>query len=121
MKTVLCFLVLVVVAFARPDSSTYTDKYDNINIDEILSNKRLLTPYIKCMLDEIKCSTEGKELKSHIKDALENECIKCTDAQKSGTRKVIGHLINKEPEYWSQLTKKYDPKQHYSQKYEKEL
>lgn len=65
MKTVLCLFALVAVTFARPDS-TYTDKYDNIDLDEILSNKRLLLPYIKCMLEEGKCSAEGKELKCKL-------------------------------------------------------
>lgn len=63
MKTmIVCILALVAIVAARPDT-TYTDRYDNIDIDEILSNKRLLTPYIKCMLDQGKCSAEGKELK----------------------------------------------------------
>nr|WIW78336.1 chemosensory protein 3 [Heliconius charithonia] len=121
MKSVLCLLALVAVACALPNSSTYTDKYDNIDLDEILSNKRLLTPYVKCMLDEGKCSPDGKELKLHIREALENECAKCTENQKTGSRKVIGHLINNEQEYWSKLSAKYDPDQKYAKKYEKEL
>ncbi|CAH0713328.1 unnamed protein product, partial [Brenthis ino] len=73
------------------------------------------------MLEEGKCSAEGKELKSHIQEALENNCAKCTNAQKSGTKKVIGHLINNENEYWEKLTAKYDPQHKYSVKYEKDL
>lgn len=42
----------------------YTTKYDNIDIDRILASKRLLTNYIKCLLDEGPCTAEGKELKS---------------------------------------------------------
>lgn len=62
MKTtaVLCFLVVLAVASARPE---YTNKYDNINIDDIVKNRRLLVPYLKCVLDQGKCSPEGRELK----------------------------------------------------------
>ncbi|XP_026320941.1 ejaculatory bulb-specific protein 3-like [Hyposmocoma kahamanoa] len=121
MKTIIvCILALVAIVAARPDT-TYTDRYDNINIDEILNNKRLLTPYIKCMLDQGKCSAEGKELKSHIKEALETYCEKCNDTQKTKTRQVISHLVNNENEYWNQLTEKYDPDHKYTKKYEDEL
>ncbi|KAL0820529.1 hypothetical protein ABMA28_006383 [Loxostege sticticalis] len=121
MKTfvAICFLALAAMAAARPQ--TYTDRYDTINLDEILQNKRLLVPYIKCILDQGRCTAEGKELKSHIREALENFCAKCTETQRTGTRRVIGHLINNEPEYWAQLTAKYDPQHKYVVKYEDEL
>ncbi|CAG5049106.1 unnamed protein product [Parnassius apollo] len=116
---VVCFFAVVAVALGRPEH--YTDRYDNVDLDEMLGNPRLLMPYIKCILDEGKCTADGKELKSHIKEALENYCEKCTDAQKSGTKRVIGHLINNEKDYWNQLTAKYDPDRKYVVKYETEL
>ncbi|CAH2089572.1 unnamed protein product [Euphydryas editha] len=120
MNTILCLFALFAITFARP-GDIYTDKYDNIDLDEILSNRRLLIPYIKCILDEGRCSPEGKELKSHIQEALENYCGKCTDAQKKGTRVVISHFINNEPDFWNQLTTKYDPQKKYVAKYEEQL
>ncbi|XP_045452577.1 allergen Tha p 1-like [Melitaea cinxia] len=119
MKTFLCLCALVAIAFALPEDK-YTDKYDKIDVDELLSNRRLLIPYIKCILDEGKCSADGRELKSHLEEALENDCAKCTDAQKKGTKKVIRHLINNEPDYWSQIVAKYDPEHKYSVKFEEE-
>lgn len=59
MKTILCLCALVAIAFAQK----YTDKYDKIDVDELISNRRLLNPYIKCILDEGKCSADGRELK----------------------------------------------------------
>ncbi|XP_039759099.1 allergen Tha p 1-like [Pararge aegeria] len=119
MKTIIFLFALVAVCLARPDK--YTDKYDNIDLDEIMDNRRLLLPYIKCLLDQGKCSPEAKELKLHIKDALETNCEHCTKAQKAGTKKVIAHLINKENDYWVQLCAKYDPESKYVAMYEKEL
>ncbi|XP_050681484.1 allergen Tha p 1-like isoform X2 [Leptidea sinapis] len=116
---VVCLLALFVFAAARPD--VYTDKYDNVDLDEILENKRLFTPYVKCILDQGKCSPDGKELKSHIKEALENYCAKCTEKQKQGTRTVIRHLIKNESDFWQELVNKYDPAKKYVSKYENEL
>ncbi|CAH2089574.1 unnamed protein product [Euphydryas editha] len=114
---VLCFVTLVI---SKP-AEKYTDKYDTINLEEILENRRLLLPFVKCLLEQDKCSAEGKELKSHIQEALENYCGKCTDAQKKGTRVVISHFINNEPDFWNQLTTKYDPQKKYVAKYEEQL
>ncbi|CAH0590233.1 unnamed protein product [Chrysodeixis includens] len=119
MRAVILFCLIVAAVSARPQQ--YTNKYDNVNLSEILSNKRLLIPYLKCTLDQGKCSPDGKELKSHIKEALENYCAKCTNSQRDGTRRVISHLIHNEPDYWKQLSKKYDPQGKYASKYEREL
>ncbi|KAA1412535.1 hypothetical protein F0U44_22600 [Nocardioides humilatus] len=115
-----CLFAVLAVALARPDDK-YTDRYDNVNLDEVLSNSRLLQPYIKCILDKDRCAPDAKELKEHIREALETECAKCTEAQKKGTRRVIGHLINNESKSWNELTAKYDPENKFTAKYEKEL
>nr|QGH51247.1 putative chemosensory protein 4 [Conopomorpha sinensis] len=120
MKLLIVLSCMAVAAYARPDS-TYTDKYDQVNLDEILSNPRLRIPYIKCLLDQGKCSPEGKELKAHISEAMSNKCGKCTAKQREGSRVVIGYIINHEPEYWQQLTAKYDPERKYVKEYENEL
>nr|AXF48713.1 chemosensory protein CSP17 [Lobesia botrana] len=87
----------------------YTDRYDNLNIDEILENRRLLIPYVKCMLDQGRCTPEGKYLKTNVKDAMISSCLKCTDWQRKNARKVVNHLKEKEAEYWEQMKAKYDP------------
>lgn len=42
----------------------YPAKYDQVNIDTVLSNDRVLTNYIKCLLEKGACTREGRELKS---------------------------------------------------------
>ncbi|WP_394828069.1 hypothetical protein [Pendulispora albinea] len=44
-------------------ADSYTSKYDNLDIDEILRNKRLLRNYTKCLMDKGECSPEGPALK----------------------------------------------------------
>ncbi|XP_026320940.1 ejaculatory bulb-specific protein 3-like [Hyposmocoma kahamanoa] len=117
---VICFLAVVALALAGK-SGQYTDRYDNLDLDEILNNPRILIAYVKCALETGHCSPEGKELKLHIREALETHCAKCTETQRRGSKRVISHLINNEPQYWKQLTNKYDPQGKFTKQYEQEL
>lgn len=59
-------LLVVCVALAaavQASPQQYTARYDNINVNDILKNERLLASYIKCALEITRCSPEGKELK----------------------------------------------------------
>ncbi|XP_075981774.1 allergen Tha p 1-like [Anticarsia gemmatalis] len=116
MNSVVFVAVVALASFAAAE--TYTDRYDNINVEEILENRKLLVPYVKCTLEQGRCTPEGKELKTHIKDAMQNGCSKCTDKQKIGARKVVKHLKEKEPEFYKQLISKYDPEDQYKETYE---
>ncbi|VVC97647.1 allergen Tha p 1-like [Leptidea sinapis] len=115
MARVLIILCCVVGAIIAEE---YSSKYDNINVQEIIDNKRLLESYAHCVLDKGKCTPEGKELKEHIIDALETGCSKCTEKQKSGTELVITHLVNNERAIWEEACAKYDPEGKYKAKYE---
>ncbi|CAD1480437.1 unnamed protein product [Heterotrigona itama] len=123
----------------------YTTKYDNIDLDSILNSDRLLNNYINCLLDVGSCTPDAKELKKSLPDALENECEKCSEKQKTGSEKVIRFLINKvrspaaaftvafprliehkmrqslrrfRPMLWDRLSKKYDPTGEYKIKFQ---
>ncbi|XP_018916030.2 ejaculatory bulb-specific protein 3 [Bemisia tabaci] len=100
--------------------STYTNKYDNIDLGKILTNDRLFLNYFKCLMDEHTCSPDGAELKKVLPDALSNKCAKCTERQRSGSEKVIRHLIDNKPEMWAKLEAKYDPKGTYRKTYKNE-
>lgn len=58
----------VAVAAAAPagNNRKYNDKYDHIDVDAILKNDRILTSYVKCMLDNGPCTAEGKNLKGEF-------------------------------------------------------
>ncbi|CAB3234965.1 unnamed protein product [Arctia plantaginis] len=77
--------------------------------------------FLKCILGLGKCTAEGRELKSHITDALENECAKCTEKQKDGVKYVMKHMIKYKVDDWKKLTDKYDPENKYRTKYENQL
>jgi hypothetical protein len=67
MRALLLVLLLVAVAAAAEKPKTYSTKYDNVDVDSILGNGRILTSYVKCMLDEGPCTPDARELKSEYK------------------------------------------------------
>ncbi|KAJ2948460.1 hypothetical protein O0L34_g7709 [Tuta absoluta] len=114
----LTLLVGLAVISLAASQETYEDRYDDIDIDEIISNRRLLLPYIKCMLDQGRCTAEGKFLKSHVTDAMQNACSKCTEQQKKIARKVVKHIREHENDSWEKLKARYDPGDKYVDVYE---
>uniref|UniRef100_A0A8D9A9E6 Ejaculatory bulb-specific protein 3 n=1 Tax=Cacopsylla melanoneura TaxID=428564 RepID=A0A8D9A9E6_9HEMI len=112
--------VVIVGVLAKPQAKKYTTKYDNINLEEILANDRLLNNYYNCLMEEGKCTPDGSELKKLLPDALENGCKSCSEKQKEGSEVIIKHLIDNKPEMWTALEKKYDPSGSYKSKYAKE-
>uniref|UniRef100_A0A8D9E7L9 Ejaculatory bulb-specific protein 3 n=1 Tax=Cacopsylla melanoneura TaxID=428564 RepID=A0A8D9E7L9_9HEMI len=97
----------------------YTTKYDNIDLDEIIANDRLFTTYYNCLLDKGKCSPEAEELKAYIPDALATDCAQCSEKQKEGSKKMLKYVLEKRPEEYAELEKKYDPNGTYKIKYQK--
>ncbi|KAI7815304.1 chemosensory protein [Rhyzopertha dominica] len=112
-----CLVFCLLLAYALADTR-YTTKYDNIDVDKILTNERVLTNYIKCLMDEGPCTAEGRELKKTLPDALNSGCTKCNDKQKQTAEKVIRHLMQKRQRDWDRLTKKYDPEGLHKKRYE---
>lgn len=113
--------VAVTYVAAIPAETKYTTKYDNIDLEQILSNDRLFSSYYNCLMDKGKCSPDAAELKRLLPDAIATECQKCSEKQKQGSKKIFKFLIEKKPAQWTELEKKYDPTGSYKQKYNKEL
>lgn len=63
MRGHLLVLLISLVTLAVADEK-YTRKYDDVNVDKILQNNRVLTNYIRCLMDEGPCTAEGRELRS---------------------------------------------------------
>ncbi|XP_034246803.1 ejaculatory bulb-specific protein 3-like [Thrips palmi] len=79
------------------------------DVDSILSNDRLLSSFVNCVLDKKPCSQDGRELRKSIPQALSTGCASCSPNQKVLTERVIRHLRAKRPRDWAALTAKYDP------------
>ncbi|KAG4077071.1 hypothetical protein HA402_016058 [Bradysia odoriphaga] len=103
--TIIVFTLFVCATVAQE----YTKKYDNVNIETILSNDRVITNYINCLLGKGACTKEGRELKKLLPDAIQTDCSKCTQEQKRNSRKVITFIRSRRPQDWAKLIAKYDP------------
>ncbi|XP_019866897.1 ejaculatory bulb-specific protein 3 [Aethina tumida] len=114
MKFVVILLGLVCAVYAE---EKYTTKYDNINLDEILKSDRLSKRYLDCVLDKVKCTPDGEDLKKHIPDALQTNCSKCSEKQFAAVKKVLAHLIENKREWYDELAAKYDPEGNYKKMY----
>nr|XP_012231377.1 PREDICTED: ejaculatory bulb-specific protein 3-like [Linepithema humile] len=115
-----CLLAIATIVYvsARPDG--YTNRYDNIDVDQILNNDRLLKRYTDCLLEKAnaRCPPEAIELKKVLNEALETECAKCSEHQRQIVRKVIRFLVENKRDLWNELKAKYDPEGKYVNKYE---
>nr|QNL14940.1 chemosensory protein 3 [Aulacocentrum confusum] len=110
--SVLVLLAGLAIAAERPG--------ENLNIDHVnyvLNNQRLLTNYIKCLLDERPCTGEVRELKKLLPELLKNGCNKCDTSKRAIAEKVVRHLQTKRKQEWATLLAKYDPKGEYQKRY----
>lgn len=58
------YAVLVITLLVVGVANGYDSKYDDINIDEIVQNERLINNYFNCFMDKGLCTPEGEEVKS---------------------------------------------------------
>lgn len=63
-STTFAMVLLLGVVCTAVLAQNYPNKFDNVNIETVLSNDRVLTNYIKCLLDKGACTREGRDLKS---------------------------------------------------------
>ncbi|XP_046823971.1 ejaculatory bulb-specific protein 3-like [Vespa crabro] len=112
------YLIILALVTVVLGVEKYSTKYDDVDVDKILRNDRVLTNYIRCMLDEGSCTAEGRELKKILPDALATDCTKCNERQKITAEKVINHLKTKRSKDWDRLITKYDPQGEYKQRFE---
>ncbi|RZC39464.1 OS-D domain containing protein [Asbolus verrucosus] len=110
----------IVLLFVATVQLVVSEEYvvpENIDVDEIIKNDRLVKSYIDCILEKGKCTPEGEKLRKAIPEALQDECAKCNDEQKEGVRKVIHYLRKNQSEWLKELEVKYDRNGEYTEKY----
>nr|AVM18966.1 chemosensory protein 17 [Holotrichia parallela] len=120
---ILVIIALVVAVTSEKtddDKEQYTSQYDGIDIPALLANRRLVLGYCKCLLGKGACSPDGAELKRVLPEALETNCVKCSEKHRNGARLVLNHLIDHEAKCWKELEEKFDPEGTYVKKYKEE-
>ncbi|CAG9563959.1 unnamed protein product [Danaus chrysippus] len=115
MKVVIILATLVTVVLTQ---EKYSSDLDNFNIDELLENDRLLEAYGKCLVYRGPCTSQGKEFRKLMPEAIKTTCLKCTLKQREMVRKAAKALKVKWPKIWNELVKQEDPKGEFKQKFE---
>ncbi|XP_050422716.1 putative odorant-binding protein A10 [Adelges cooleyi] len=91
------------------DLPTYMKRFDKLNVDQVLSNERVLNSHLKCFLNEGPCVQQSRDLKRVIPVIATTGCEGCTPKQKTTIKKSLNFLRNKKPVEWQRLVKIYDP------------
>nr|AII01040.1 chemosensory protein [Dendrolimus kikuchii] len=109
--------VIFQIFIINGEETPYTNEFDGLDLHEILTNDRLLTAYVNCLLENGPCTPDGKELKKNLPDAIDNGCKKCTQKQREGADEVMHYIIDNRPEDWTKLEDKYHSDGSYKRKY----
>ncbi|XP_034247212.1 ejaculatory bulb-specific protein 3-like [Thrips palmi] len=120
LKVCVLLVAALAAATAQEAKPTYSTRYDNIDLEEILRSERLLKNYFNCLMETGPCTPDGLELRKILPDALKNKCNACTPKQQAGTERVIRFLIEMHPQEFLKLEKKYDPSGVYRVEYQAE-
>nr|XP_032520037.1 ejaculatory bulb-specific protein 3-like [Danaus plexippus plexippus] len=115
MKVVIILATLITLVLTQ---DTYSSDLENFDIDELLENDRLLESYGKCLEYKGPCTSQGREFRKLMPEAIRTNCLKCTLKQREMVRKAAKALNVKLPKIWNELVKQEDPKGEYKQKFE---
>lgn len=96
-----------------PPGGFYTTRYDHIDVENILNQKRLVYHYAECLLDRGPCPPQGLEFKRILPEALRTNCLYCTPKQRYVTYRSIRRLRKEYPEVWAKLSAIWDPSDEY--------
>nr|CAI5821725.1 unnamed protein product [Callosobruchus analis] len=96
----------------------YATKYDHIDVEMILNNRRMVNYYSGCLLNKGPCPPEGVEFKRILPEALRTNCARCTEKQKTVTLRAVRRLKKEYPKVWAQLQHEWDPDDIYVKQFE---
>ncbi|NP_001037192.1 chemosensory protein 14 isoform X1 [Bombyx mori] len=106
-SSLFCVLVLTVVVSSSRQQSY--PRNDNININAILQNDRILLGYFKCVMDRGPCTKDGKTFKRALPEALPTACARCSNKQKAAFRTLLLAIRARSEPSFLELLDKYDP------------
>ncbi|KYQ48779.1 Putative odorant-binding protein A10 [Trachymyrmex zeteki] len=100
-------IIAVALACVFAEKELYSDRYDDINIQEILANEKLRMQYYNCFLGIAPCRTaDAKFFAGVIGEAIRTQCSKCTEKQKNLFDILVDWYTKNKPEEWETFVKK---------------
>ncbi|XP_063983020.1 ejaculatory bulb-specific protein 3-like [Diachasmimorpha longicaudata] len=121
MKSLVFFALVLGGVFLIASGDVNMDRYDSVNVEQVLGNERIYTQHLNCLLDQGPCSRQAQSLKDVLPEVLRTSCATCSPVQKKMARKVITYIQANKPGDWNLLTAKYDPKGSYTEEIKKFL
>ncbi|XP_058808067.1 ejaculatory bulb-specific protein 3-like [Phymastichus coffea] len=104
MKVIL-FMCLAFYAVASEE--LYSDQYDYVDVDKILSDDNLREQYYNCYMGNSVCVTpDAQYFKEILPEAALTKCVKCTNKQKENFEKIAAWFTKNQPDKWEAYTKK---------------
>ncbi|XP_032666719.1 ejaculatory bulb-specific protein 3-like [Odontomachus brunneus] len=98
-------IALFMCVFAAEE--LYSSKYDDIDIQNILTNDRLRNQHRKCYMDLGPCTTSDMRFyKDFIGEAIVTKCKKCTEKQKKNLEILTEWYITNQPKQWEEFVAK---------------
>ncbi|XP_054016456.1 ejaculatory bulb-specific protein 3-like [Hylaeus anthracinus] len=101
MRSYVVLLTLTFLACSYAEE-LYPDKYDDIDINNLLNNDRLREQYYNCFVDKGPCITSGATFfKEHLPEAVATKCKKCTEKQKENFNRIAEWYAENQPDKWN--------------------
>ncbi|XP_012273359.1 ejaculatory bulb-specific protein 3-like [Orussus abietinus] len=101
------FTVVAAAILVNAEREFYSEKYDHIDVDEILANPRTRNQYYKCVYGSAPCVTAAaKYLKDKFPEAIVTNCKYCTERQKVNFGKLVTWFVENDEKGWNALLEK---------------
>ncbi|XP_011168346.1 putative odorant-binding protein A10 [Solenopsis invicta] len=100
-------IIAVALACVLAEEELYSNRYDDIDIDRILENKKLRLQYYNCFMDTEPCRTaDAKFFHEVISEAMQTQCRRCTEKQKVLLNRMADWYTQNAPEQWEAFIRK---------------
>ncbi|EFN72617.1 Putative odorant-binding protein A10 [Camponotus floridanus] len=109
MARLICTIAIISIALmcVLAEEEKYEDKYDDIDVHEILQNAKLREQYYKCFMVTGPCVTaDAKFFNKILSEALQTKCKLCTEKQKYMLDELSDWYTKNEPAKWDALVAK---------------
>ncbi|KAG8041731.1 hypothetical protein G9C98_007035 [Cotesia typhae] len=99
-------IVIGIVFAAVSCEELYSDKYDVLNVEEVLAHDELRDTYYNCFMDRGPCAEDADYWKGNFPEAVVTNCRKCTEWQKVAFDKIADWYSSHQPDNWNSLIDK---------------
>ncbi|XP_018046519.1 PREDICTED: ejaculatory bulb-specific protein 3-like [Atta colombica] len=99
--------IISIVLLCVSAEELYSDRYDHIDVKDILQNDKLRDQYYNCFMETAPCITaDAKFFKEVASEALQTKCKKCTEKQKEILNLIVDWYTKNRPEQWEAFVAK---------------